>query len=194
MSSSPSSFLAQCLRAWIPGHYFHELLVSGSHFCSDWAVVPVVVQRQFFYGPDSCMRRNPWSFCKCRFLDIVAAPVVLQRQVCWSRQCRNLWSFHRSRSYNVVACPLCARQGVQTAQDTVGAVLGQVVACPCGARQAVGPDSAETEFPQVAVLGQGVACPLLCMPEVMVCSSDVEQIVASCHRSWDIVKVFAMWR
>ena len=67
---------------------------------------------------------------------------------------------------------------------STGAVLGQVVACPCGARQAVGPDSAETEFPQVAVLGQGVACPLLCMPEVMVCSSDVEQIVASCHRSW----------
>ena len=40
------------------------------------------------------------------------------------------------------------------------------------------------EFPQVPFLDTVVACPLLCMPEVMVCSSDVEQIVASCHRSW----------
>ena len=38
-----------CICAWIPRHYFHELLVSGSHFFGDWVDMPVVLQRQVLW-------------------------------------------------------------------------------------------------------------------------------------------------
>ena len=158
MSSSPSSFLAQCLRAWILGHYFHKLLESGSHFCSDWAVVPVVVQRQCFMV----------QTVACAEISGVSASAGS-----WAMLWRPL-SFN-DRCVGPGNAEIC---GVST-----GAVLGQCCCLPrCVQDKRFVQTAQKTEFPQVAFLGQGVACPLLCMPEVMVCRSDVEQIVASCHR------------
>ena len=113
------------------------------------------------YGPDSCMRRNPWSFCRCsswtqlrRARRPSTTGVLVQTM---------------QKSVTMLLLVRCVQErGVQTAQDTEefpqGAVIGQGVAYPllCSSDPQI-----------IEEIGKAI----------QLVRTTVEQIVASCLRS-----------